>query len=258
MSEQDYEQLTLFQGDSLVNHSPLPGNEEAQKMTVTSGRKCLELSKSCGPLGLLEKTLLESSIWRSTRCFLSWKPKATKQGRLLFQLAVSMPRTAETGSQLWLGTMTASQTGGNHSLRSPERLKGRTPSPTEFVTMWPTPRAQESGDYQYSRGDHTRPTPTLSGAVKLWPTPTSREYKGGRKPETLKAKGRTATNTLCDAVNAAMYATPQARDYRTGQQERFSDPQRSKNLNDQIGGQLNPTWVEWLMGFPIGWTDLDA
>lgn len=22
------------------------------------------------------------------------------------------------------------------------------------------------------------------------------------------------------------------------------------------GGQLNPTWVEWLMGWPIGWTDL--
>lgn len=21
-------------------------------------------------------------------------------------------------------------------------------------------------------------------------------------------------------------------------------------------GQLNPPWVEWLMGFPIGWTDL--
>jgi len=25
-----------------------------------------------------------------------------------------------------------------------------------------------------------------------------------------------------------------------------------------IGGRLNPTWVEWLMGFPIGWTDLEA
>lgn len=24
------------------------------------------------------------------------------------------------------------------------------------------------------------------------------------------------------------------------------------------GGKLNPTWVEWLMGFPHGWTDLDA
>jgi hypothetical protein len=24
-----------------------------------------------------------------------------------------------------------------------------------------------------------------------------------------------------------------------------------------IGGKLNPTWVEWLMGFPLGWTDLE-
>lgn len=24
------------------------------------------------------------------------------------------------------------------------------------------------------------------------------------------------------------------------------------------GGQLNPMWVEWLMGFPLGWTDLNA
>jgi DNA (cytosine-5)-methyltransferase 1 len=23
------------------------------------------------------------------------------------------------------------------------------------------------------------------------------------------------------------------------------------------GGRLNPTWVEWLMGFPLGWTDLE-
>ena len=23
------------------------------------------------------------------------------------------------------------------------------------------------------------------------------------------------------------------------------------------GGRLNPTWVEWLMGFPAGWTDLE-
>jgi hypothetical protein len=23
-----------------------------------------------------------------------------------------------------------------------------------------------------------------------------------------------------------------------------------------IGGKLNPTWVEWLMGWPLGWTDL--
>jgi hypothetical protein len=28
------------------------------------------------------------------------------------------------------------------------------------------------------------------------------------------------------------------------------------NLQTAIGGSLNPTWVEWLMGYPIGWTAL--
>jgi hypothetical protein len=26
---------------------------------------------------------------------------------------------------------------------------------------------------------------------------------------------------------------------------------------DPAGGSLNPTWVEWLMGFPLGWTDCE-
>lgn len=48
MTEQGCEQLTFFQAGSPVNRSPSPGSEEARRMTVTSGRKCLELSKSCG------------------------------------------------------------------------------------------------------------------------------------------------------------------------------------------------------------------
>ena len=27
-------------------------------------------------------------------------------------------------------------------------------------------------------------------------------------------------------------------------------------LSTKAGGSLNPTWVEWLMGYPEGWTDL--
>ena len=26
------------------------------------------------------------------------------------------------------------------------------------------------------------------------------------------------------------------------------------NIQPKAGGQLNPQWVEWLMGWPIGWT----
>ena len=29
-------------------------------------------------------------------------------------------------------------------------------------------------------------------------------------------------------------------------------------IHGATNGSLNPTWVEWLMGFPTGWTDLDA
>jgi DNA (cytosine-5)-methyltransferase 1 len=34
---------------------------------------------------------------------------------------------------------------------------------------------------------------------------------------------------------------------------------RGRELQKQVagGGALNPTWVEWLMGFPLGWTDCE-
>jgi len=52
-----------------------------------------------------------------------------------------------------------------------------------------------------------------------------------------------------------MWPTPTARDWRsgTGCQER---PGHSPPLSQIVGGQLNPEWVEALMGFPIGWTDV--
>lgn len=32
----------------------------------------------------------------------------------------------------------------------------------------------------------------------------------------------------------------------------------STTLATIAGGQLNPTWVEWLMGFPLEWSALNA
>lgn len=37
----------------------------------------------------------------------------------------------------------------------------------------------------------------------------------------------------------------------------ISDEER-RSMAAGNGGSLNPTWVEWLMGWPIGWTDLGA
>ena len=37
-----------------------------------------------------------------------------------------------------------------------------------------------------------------------------------------------------------------------------SSPKAGDGLATAVGGKLNPMWVEWLMGFPIGWTGCDA
>ena len=93
--------------ENCVSQSPLPGSEEAVKMTAISGLKCLESSQSSGPLGLLEKMLLGSCEWRSTACYLTWQVKTTPAGRSYFRLAPSVPRTVEKESRL-LPTPTAS------------------------------------------------------------------------------------------------------------------------------------------------------
>lgn len=104
--------------------------------------------------------------------------------------------------------------------------------------LWPTPQVSPN------QNRDTKPKPsaingthgwTLAGAVhdsltarpiKTWPTPTSRDYKDG--------SARSCRNV---PVNGLL-----------GRAVHQSDAPPTT-------GSLNPTWVEWLMGFPIGWTD---
>src|SRR5579885_1719415 len=166
---------TLLQADFHVSHSASrPGSAEAKMITVTSGRKCCALLKSRSRLGCLLRTCLESSIWRSTKCYLIWKPSVTRQGRLLFRLVPLARRTGET----------------------------------EFG-LWPTPRARDWKG-QSQRGEHGPRDALLNAVISMFPTPTASRRSG------LQTHG--------------------------------------KNI---VTGQLNPMWVEWLMGFPTGWTDLD-
>lgn len=267
-------QLTLFQEDSPASHFLTPGSAEARKMTVTSGQKWLGLSQNSGPLGLLEKMLLESSIWHSTQCFLTWRAKDTPHGHFLYQLRASMPRTSDTGQRLWPTPKTA--------------IRGDCPS----ERMFPTPTAQ---DFKH-RGPNSRQQ-GLPEMVRMYPTPTAQDARNSTFPVSQIQR-----DSLVGEIMRERYATPQARDYRTGQASRWKDTKhRSRNLNDQIamfptpttgaglcggtgnyqqlkrlqvngviteeerrnmsqgnGGQLNPMWVEWLMGFPLGWTDLSA
>lgn len=123
---------------------------------------------------------------------------------------------------------------------------------------WPTPRANDAE----TRGeiDPTNPRNGLPGAVRMWPTPAAHEARLGyqRRDTGKKGSQKSLTTIVIDEERrkAETFATPQSRDFRTGSIDRWNDPARSRNLNDQIGGSLNADWVEWLMGFPIGWTRL--
>jgi hypothetical protein len=115
----------------------------------------------------------------------------------------------------------------------------------QAVKRWPTPIASDS------RGSSGRPAPgkqvQLVDAVK-WPTPTvcGNYNRKGASP--------TSGDGLATAVLKC--ATPTARDWRSGKASQATMERNSRPLSEQIGGSLNPTWVEWLMGFPLGWTDL--
>ena len=95
--------------------------------------------------------------------------------------------------------------------------------------------------------------PTSAKDAGLWPTPTaSLGTKGGR---VTQRKGREG-GTLIEAVSQRTYATPTARDWRSGKAGPATMARNSRPLSEQVGGSLNPTWAEWLMGWLLGWTDL--
>lgn len=91
------------------------------------------------------------------------------------------------------------------------------------------------------------------------PTPTAGDAKasGSRNTETSKAHPGVSLSDFVrdDGGRGRMYASPAARDHRSGKGRK--DNGHTRQLPEQVGGALNPAWVEWLMQWPHGWTSLD-
>lgn len=191
---------------SPASPSPLQDASKPKLTTVTSGRRCVRLLHLRDPLGSLAKTLLESSHWRSTLCWLTWKASGTPAGRLLFRLVPSMRDIGETGFGSLLATPTTKA----------NQLAPSTPAATNYGT-------NQGG--AAGRVGPIRPSLETMARHGLWPTPTAMNDTGGA--------------ALCKWGGA-----------------RSREKIRAMVGDKELNGPLNPEWVEWLMGFPEGWTDL--
>jgi hypothetical protein len=93
--------------------------------------------------------------------------------------------------------------------------------------QWPTPRTSD----QNGPGQHGEGGPDLRTEADMWGTPTARDHKDGFNP------------SIKEPTN-----------YRLGLQAPRTPMPGQKFYASKRA--LNPRFVEWLMGFPIGWTDL--
>jgi hypothetical protein len=165
-------------------------------------------------------------LWRTAQCSLLGEEQ---------ELLQTLPKWGMTRSGLlWELPMLAHLTNGTGCGLSPDNESFfHAPNTTGMdggsngrkalrkrLELLPTPNAR---DWKDSQTAGNRNSPGL-GVVAHWPTPRTAGMCGGSGSWDLLNKNTTV--------------------------------EEARLMGAGNGGQLNPPWVEWLMGWPIGWTDL--
>jgi len=239
----------------------------------------------------LAKFDLVTSSWRtrqlsfledSGECLATFPKWGSMHGGELFRRPTPVLRTCEKGSGFW-PTPKASIDGTSEKTLEMVRAGTAEKSLMRVVKMpdlWPTPEAAKANnDISLTCSRDGRATPNKLGwavAAHRWPTPRTqmtrkvqvRNVQNGHKSnleEVVAIRGNPShsqpTATTTETGLFADLNTPKNRDWKGQSQRGIHGPMDSLANLDQgdgtpIGGQLNPTWVEWLMGWPLGWTDL--
>lgn len=100
----------------------------------------------------------------------------------------------------------------------------------------------------------------------LWPTPQARDFRSGEghRWQTPEKRSRNLNDAVAFINGHRLFPTPIASQHKGAGSEASMYRKDGKPRNDRLDfllepgqdGRLNPNWVEWLMGWPIGHTDL--
>ena len=113
------------------------------------------------------------------------------------------------------------------------------------ANMWPTPDAGVRTGFNRSASDGAANRPLLAEAANMWPTPTR-----GMDDKTTHRMRDGHQNSLKAAAVSAFPPFLQGETSTTDGEPSSPSTRGSRRL-------LNPDFVEWLMGWPIGWSALD-
>jgi hypothetical protein len=144
---------------------------------------------------------------------------------------------------------------------------------------WPTPMVTDAKN-KGGKGQLRRKYPPLNAVVGIersskatealaWPTPQSRDYKGAPGKGCVERGGHQSSlpMKIGQVTEALAWPTPRsctATAATITEQAQQCAADRFPNLetvmvqreHGAVGGALNPAWVEWLMNWPVGWTNL--
>jgi len=123
--------------------------------------------------------------------------------------------------------------------------------------IYPTPTTVDSGSlFNTSTSPGSVPRPTLGAMAKfnLWPTPRSCSAMAATITSESAWNEKRNPN-LETIVGRRMLPTPTCHNSKEGAFPAEYN-RKTPTLATHAGGKLNPTWVEWLMGWTLGWTDL--
>jgi hypothetical protein len=254
--------LTSFREGFRVPTSPAPARAPASKaQSQASGARCGELLAKFDPSTSSWKTL-QCSLFEAETESLQTLPRwgmwdatgyyrlPTPSGLNAFRAMIDRHLTTcenESGSSQRMPTATGDD--ANNTTRA----SGAFQSLTREVQRAPTPRSEDS----QCSGGHRGTPDTLTAFTRL-PTPRATESTESTETQQARAaRGTKASKNLTSVMRLpTACANEDAAGTPNGKMQRMLGNCTEIRHSDPAGGQLNPTWEDWFMGWPIGWTDV--